>query len=484
MPPRVQNRLRLESTVGSPLPVGEARLEQRPQRLEQKVFGQMPVYAYQPLAGIDVDARRREQFVERGKRAAGKRRVAEGFAQCPVQGVAAVMVDGLPIRAALQQRFHQRHVARRRSRHQRGLVHGETVLDAMLVALPQDVPEAAGEILDIGLAPQRRALLLEAFRGVELRLPRKPGRQHRLVEAGGVFVELLLHLAARCLFAKHLEQEFIDLRLAEHRPGHGRLLEDGAPDRFGLLLFPLEFELARFLLPVLQGRLRRFHFDLADGHVEQAKERVPGVRFDDVQIPDGARQRDIEGVDEELIDLQRLVALILRPPVIQAVGGEIGLGDAFDNIGELRPVIRDEAVEDDVFVFEPLGFMDGEQQRCGEVLSRPCLVFVAHHQHGELGGLTNFLVELAHRGVPVRHERHLPLLAPDRLHQEVALPVDRAEAPLLDLQQLVGYARCLQPIAEVGGEHAQFLPFGQFRILPEQALHLPPGEEIRMDDLV
>src|SRR3990172_12043985 len=91
MPPRVQNRLRLESAVGSPLPVGEARLEQRPQRLEQKVFGQMPVYAYQPVAGLDVDARRGEQFVECGESVAGKLRIAEGFAQRPVQRISTLI---------------------------------------------------------------------------------------------------------------------------------------------------------------------------------------------------------------------------------------------------------------------------------------------------------------------------------------------------------------------------------------------------------
>jgi hypothetical protein len=128
--------------------------------------------------------------------------------------------------------------------------------------------------------------------------------------------------------------------------------------------------------------------------------------------------------------------------------------------------------------------MDREQQRRREVLPRLGLVFVAHHQHGELGGLANLLVEFALRGVLVGHQRHLSGLAADRLHEEVALAVDRTEAPVLDLQQLVGDARRLEPVAEVGREHAQFLPLGELRVFPEQALDLAPGKEVGMHDLV
>ena len=86
--------------------------------------------------------------------------------------------------------------------------------------------------------------------------------------------------------------------------------------------------------------------------------------------------------------------------------------------------------------------MNGKQQGRGEVLSRFALVFVAHHQHGELRGLANLLVKLVLGGVLVRHQCDLPGLAADRLHEKIALTVDRAETPLLDFEQLVGNARC------------------------------------------
>ena len=61
-------------------------------------------------------------------------------------------------------------------------------------------------------------------------------------------------------------------------------------------------------------------------------------------------------------------------------------------------------------------------------------------------------------------------LATDGLNQKVALAVDGAEAPLLDLEQLIGDARGLRAVAEVGREHAQFLPLGQFRIVQNRLL--------------
>ena len=147
-------------------------------------------------------------------------------------------------------------------------------------------------------------------------------------------------------------------------------------------------------------------------------------------------------------------------------------------------MVGDEAVQHDVVVLEPLGLVDREQQRRGEALARLGLVLVAHHQHGKAGGLAHALVELAQRGVLVRHQHHLARLAADRIDQEVALAVDRAEAAVLDLQQGVGHPRGLAAVAEVGGEHRQLLPPRELRVAPEQALHLAPGEEVGMHDLV
>ena len=118
------------------------------------------------------------------------------------------------------------------------------------------------------------------------------------------------------------------------------------------------------------------------------------------------------------------------------------------------------------------------------MLARFGLVFVAHDQHGELGGEPDFLIKFAQHGVLVCHQRHLPHFTTHCLHQKIALPVDGAKALLLDLEQLVGRARGFQTVAEIGAEHSQFLPFSELRVMPEQAFYLPPGKEVGMDDLV
>jgi hypothetical protein len=174
------------------------------------------------------------------------------------------VVDGIAVGAALEQRFDQRQVAGRRRGHQRRLVHRQPMLDAVLLALLQDVLEMVGEVGQVGLASEGRALLREVHRLLEFRLRDQPFGELRFVMAGGVFVELLLQLGAGNLFAEHLDQQLDDLRFAEHRPGNRRLLEDRPADRFGLLLLALQFELARFLLPVFEGRLPGVDLDLAE----------------------------------------------------------------------------------------------------------------------------------------------------------------------------------------------------------------------------
>ena len=144
----------------------------------------------------------------------------------------------------------------------------------------------------------------------------------------------------------------------------------------------------------------------------------------------------------------------------------------------------DEAVEHDVLVLQSLRFVDGEQERRGEVLARRGLVLIAHDQHGELRGVADPAVQLAFGRILVRQQRRVARFAAHGLDQEVALPVDGAETPMFDLEQGVGEARGLRPIAEVGGEHAQLLPFRELRIAPEKRFDLAPGEKVGMHDLV
>ena len=249
--PGVENRSCLEGTALAPVVDGEPRLEQHPERLEQEIFGQVPVDTHQPFAAHHVNCRWRDQFIQRWEGPLGELRVAECFEQGPVQGVAAEVVSEFRIGAAREQRLHQRHVTRRRGGYQRRLIHERAVVDAVAVALLQDVLEARREVSDKMLAAERRPLLREGPGGVETCLARQPGGQHGFVIADGVLVELLFGLSTRGLLAEYLGQRVAEPRFVEYRPGYRRLPENALTDGIGLLLLALQFELACFLLPVV-----------------------------------------------------------------------------------------------------------------------------------------------------------------------------------------------------------------------------------------
>ena len=91
--------------------------------------------------------------------------------------------------------------------------------------------------------------------------------------AGGVIVELLFEFGTRHLFPEYFDQGFAQARFVEHRPWHGGFFEDVLADRIGLFLLALQFQLAGFLLPVVQGRilLRHIHFVTARPQVKQVE---------------------------------------------------------------------------------------------------------------------------------------------------------------------------------------------------------------------
>ena len=80
------------------------------------------------------------------------------------------------------------------------------MLDAVLVALLQNILVVVREIGDEAFAPQGSALLRVCFRRIKLGFIHQPFRKYRLVMAGGVFVQLLFQFVADRLFAEHLDQ--------------------------------------------------------------------------------------------------------------------------------------------------------------------------------------------------------------------------------------------------------------------------------------
>ena len=128
--------------------------------------------------------------------------------------------------------------------------------------------------------------------------------------------------------------------------------------------------------------------------------------------------------------------------------------------------------------------MDGEDQRRLEIKASIRLVFVAHHQHGKLRRLPRLLVELLLDALLVGQYADHAVLVRDRIDQKVALPVDGAEAAVLDLEQIIGHPRRFAGVAKISAQHLQILLVRQRLVAPEQAFHLAPREEVGVDDLV
>ena len=114
------------------------------------------------------------------------------------------------------------------------------MLDPVLVALFQNILEMVGEVGDVRLSTEGRALLGKIAGLVEFRFRGQPGRELRFIMAACVFVELLLHLAAGCLLAEHFDQQLNDLRLVAHRPGYRRLFQEDVYKRQFYTMFNMQ----------------------------------------------------------------------------------------------------------------------------------------------------------------------------------------------------------------------------------------------------
>ena len=212
------------------------------------------------------------------------------------------------------------------------------------------------------------------------------------------------------------------------------------------------------------------------------------VGLDDRQSLDGPGHRDIERVDVELVDLERLVGLVPGAAVIELLAFEIARRHVAAHFGVGRAVRRDHLEQDDVRIFEALRFVDGEDKRRFELGARRRLVLVAQDDDRVADGR-------ARRGVERLQDLVLALEqlrragnargAPD---EETALAVDRAETRLLYPQETSGETGDGLRVAEVGLQDGDFTRGGsvlcRLRRSPEQRANRSPGKEVRMHDLV
>src|ERR1700745_710204 len=166
-----------------------------------------------------------------------------------------------------------------------------------LVALAEDLREERRGVRGEVLARQRGPLLLKAVRRTIVSLLGEPACEHRLIVGRRRVVEPRLALLARNPRTEHLLERRPQPRLIEHGPGRRtRLLEDRPANRIRLLLFALELELVSLLLPVLERGALPLDRELAAcrREPEERKERVLGVRFDEIDVADRAREGDVE----------------------------------------------------------------------------------------------------------------------------------------------------------------------------------------------
>lgn len=206
---------------------------------------------------------------------------------------------------------------------------------------------------------------------------------------------------------KNLIQQLGGSRFIKDGPGDGRGFEDRLPDGVRLFGLALQLQPARLPLPVLLRRLPGLDLHLAcDGQSQQPEKGMGGVGFDEIHMFDGPRQRHIQRIDEELVDLHRFVAFVLRAAVFERIRRQILRPHALCDVGESRSVPRNEAVQDGMLVFQTLGLVNRKQQRGAEVFAGIELVFVPHHEHGAPRGVAGFLVEFLFDGVLVGQQGH------------------------------------------------------------------------------
>ena len=191
----------------------------------------------------------------------------------------------------------------------------------------------------------------------------------------------LLGLGRWIVRIERFRQPLTECLARPRSPWRGLGAKELFPDGFGLFLLALKFQLARLKGPfVLAGSGGPRRCGLGTFlQVEQPQERVLGIRLDQRQAFDRARHGDVEGVDIELVQFERLVGLVPRPTVFEFVASEIGWRDIPADFGKGRAIARDEVEQDDIGILQPFGLVDRKDQGGPEPFARRRLVFIPQY---------------------------------------------------------------------------------------------------------
>ena len=208
------------------------------------------------------------------------------------------------------------------------------------------------------------------------------------------------------------------------------------------------------------------------------KQRVADVGLDDRQALHGARHRHVQRVDVELVQLQRLVALVPGAAVVEFVALQVLACDAVAHLGVGRALPRHHAHQQHVRVLQALGLVHREDQRRAESAPapRPCPRRAARSR----------------RGVPRRAWRRRGAAVPRPLawtsvtspaHRKccctrklLSRSIEPKRACLIFSSVLASCGHRLR-VAEVGLQHLQLLALRGLagQALPEQASSPPPS---------
>ena len=147
---------------------------------------------------------------------------------------------------------------------------------------------------------------------------------------------------------------------------------------------------------------------LAQLQPQQGEQRMLAVLLDQRQRLHRAGHRHVQRVDMELVELERLVRLVARAPIVEHVCLQIRLTHTVADIGISLALGRYKPEQEHVRILQTLGLVDREDQRRPERLSRSRLVFIAQHDHRMAHRLPGFGIEHGQGLVPRIEQPDLP----------------------------------------------------------------------------
>ena len=348
----------------------------------------------QLATGLNRQAVRLKIFVHRGQLLSGITFICQCLLQGNLQGIEAVVGAQVRVSAARHQLLDQWRIAQTGRNHQWGQVENGAVVDPVLLGITQNTARVLQVVGQVVFLMELLNHFLFILKG------RFEVVSHQLVEHGLMPMDQRVLQGEQLFFLVIAKSGLFLQRVVgcaiQHWPGHGLQLQYPAAYLIRLLLFALQLQLARLFLPLIQAGVLLFHVQVAGKafQVQQAHQWVFQVRFDDVEVAHCPGDGHVQGVNVELVNLQRLVLLVSCPGVFQCLFFQRFRVYAGGDIAKAFLFVADEVVENDVLVLQSLGFLNREHQWCVKPLAGGRFLVRMHNQHGKAGRAGGFVVQV------------------------------------------------------------------------------------------